>query len=215
MDPVGALVLEPCRIARQQGKTFRVFFAQTLSCAETVHHDAVAAFGRVLQAIEDLQRRHRIAIGVVGMRLQAQAGIGQVGRVHLGPHFEILAIVGFADKAEHPGVFDQRAFAHRAVHQLGKAEACNGIQPVALDFRIVFHLVPIKGWGNLAAVPGLDTGCGASEFGRLINVIGVALQPVARESHGFAFGRECDSQASVFHQRGADPGVSRNVANGD
>lgn len=103
MNAVRALVLEPCGVACQQREPLGVQLAQAFRGAETVDHDAVAALGRVLEAIEDLQGRHRIAVGVVGVRLQAQPGIGEVGRVDLGADLEIAAIVGFPDETEHRG----------------------------------------------------------------------------------------------------------------
>src|SRR3546814_6405819 len=77
------LVVEARAMARQHAEGFGVLVAQALRGGEAVDHVGVAALRRVLQAVEELQGRHRVAVGIVGMGLQAEAGVGEVGRLHL------------------------------------------------------------------------------------------------------------------------------------
>ena len=85
---------------RQQIEIRWVFFAKPLSRAKAVNDHAVAAISGVFDAIEDLQRGRRVAIGIVSMRLKAEPGIGEVGRIDLGPDFEMTTVIRFPDIAE-------------------------------------------------------------------------------------------------------------------
>ena len=56
-----------------------------------------------MQAVQQLDRRDRVAVGVVGVRGDRQPREGQVGRGRLGAHVEQPAVVGLAHVAQAPG----------------------------------------------------------------------------------------------------------------
>ena len=69
-----------------------------------------AAIDRVFETGEKLQRRHRIAIGIVGMRLKPEIRIGEIVGIDLGAHLEPAAVIRLAHIAEQ---FGDIAQAHR------------------------------------------------------------------------------------------------------
>ena len=104
---------------------------QPLRHLEAVDHDRVAALDRVLQAGENLQRRHRVAIGIVGVRLQAEIGVGEVVRIDLGAHLEPAAVIRLAHIAEELGDLAEAAGLARHVGQHGEAVAAHCGEPAA------------------------------------------------------------------------------------
>ena len=56
-----------------------------------------------MQAVQQLDRRDRVAVGVVGVRGDRQPREGQVGRGGLGAHVEQPAVVGLPHVAQAPG----------------------------------------------------------------------------------------------------------------
>ena len=89
----------------EQVKAFRIFGGEPRGRTEAVNHHILAALGRVFEAIEDLQGGHRVAVRIVGVGLQPEAGIGQVARVHFDTDFEPFSVIGLPDIAKEPGNF--------------------------------------------------------------------------------------------------------------
>ena len=65
--------------------------------------ESAAAVGGGVQAVQQLDRRDRVAVGVVGVRGDRQPREGQVGRGRLGAHVEQAAVVGLPHVAQAPG----------------------------------------------------------------------------------------------------------------
>ena len=103
---------------------------------KAVDDTGFAAFDRILDAGQDLQRRHRVAVGIVGVRLQAEIGIGEIVGIDLGAHLEPAPVIGLPDVAEEIGHLAQRAgFGRQTVHD-GEAKASHGCQPLPQDIAV-------------------------------------------------------------------------------
>ena len=100
---LAAGIFETRRAICQQVETPRIFLLQTLGCLEPVDDDRIAAIYGILEAGENLQCRHRITIGIVGMRLEAEIGVSEVAGIDLRPHLEPAPIVRLPNKAEELG----------------------------------------------------------------------------------------------------------------
>ena len=72
--------------------------ACSVRAAPAVHHDRVATFRGIGQAVQELEARDRVAVGVVGVHLEAEPGIGEVDRGGLGADIEQPAVVGLRTK---------------------------------------------------------------------------------------------------------------------
>ena len=184
---------------------------------EAVHDDGIAAFCRVLEAIEDLQGGHRVAIGIVGVGLQAKTGIGQVGRIDLGAHLEPLAVVCFAHEAESLDDIKQCALAGRPAGELGKAVATDMGQPVAQGIRAG------PNGGKFASGYGPDgIGVPGEKFRRQPAgldlagpVIEMGEQPVRGKGHGLFFRGKGDGQRRAIGVGTAQAVVVGDVDQGD
>ncbi len=86
--------------AGQHGEVLGRLLPQQRRRVEAVHQAGVAALGVVAQAVQQLERRHRVAVRVVGVRRDRGAGERKVVRVLLDPDVEQQAVVGLADVPE-------------------------------------------------------------------------------------------------------------------
>ena len=110
------------------------------------------------QTVEDLHGRYRIAIRIVGVRLQSEACVSEVGRIHLATHLEPLAVIGFPHVTEQGRHGQQGAVRYRAADQSRATEPMEPGKPVAARRRIAAdtaeagHGDPHRG----IPVPGLN-----------------------------------------------------------
>ena len=190
-DAFAAGIFEPRAVFGEQVKALRIFGAQPRGRLEAVNHHVLAALGRVFQAIEDLQRRHRVAVGIVGMGLQPELRVGEVARVDLGADFEPVAVIGLADIAKEPGNFQERAAFNRPVGELPKAKAPDAVQPFLQLAAIGTDGIETGTWNvREARIPQFDFRGGPARLTRRVLIIAVRLQPGHVIGNGLALGRE-------------------------
>ena len=129
-------IFEPRTMVRKNIEPELVLLTKTPRRGEPVDNRAVAALGRTFEAVKNLDCRHRIPVGIVGMGLKAKAGIGKVGRVDFGPHFELATVIRLADIAEEIDDPHQRTVLDRPAGHVGKAVLHKRSEPVS-EFRFV------------------------------------------------------------------------------
>ncbi len=93
----------------ERGERGRILRAERGGGVESVHEPGIATVGRIVQAVQQLHGRHRVAVRVVGVRGDGQAGEGQVGRRALDPDVEQPAVIGLPDVAQARGHRQDRA----------------------------------------------------------------------------------------------------------
>ena len=172
---------------------------QPARAGKAVDDDAVPAFGRVFQAVEDLHGRDRIAVRVVGMRLQAKARIGEIDRVHLGPNLEPFAVIRLPHIAEQRRHIQQRAAFNRAVGNLGNAIAVQPLKPVEQRGRVSMKRAKIRTGHGVpeAPVPGFHIGRQAEAVFCGRAVIAVRGEPAGFEGDVLISVGEADHHLAV------------------
>ena len=84
----------------QKFKASRILGLETFGHLEAIDDHRFSSVHGVFDAGEDLQRRHRVAIWIVGVRLQPEIGIGEIVGIDLGPDVEPAPVIGLAHIAE-------------------------------------------------------------------------------------------------------------------
>ena len=108
-----------------------IFLTKTPRRGKAVNNRAVAALGRTFKAIQHLNCRHRVTVGVVCMRLQPKPRIGKVGRVDFGTHLELATVIGLANIAEEINDLHQRPILDRASGHMHEPVFHKRAEPVA------------------------------------------------------------------------------------
>ena len=148
---LGAIVaIGECHaVAGEQGEVGRVVGAQRLRHAEAVDERALAAARARGQAVQQLQRRHRVAVGIVRVRAQTERRVGEVGRLDDRAHVEHPPVV------RHPHVPEQLCHSRhlsaldRDARENAEAEAGDRFQPPPQLLRVA-HDVGVPGERQLA-----------------------------------------------------------------
>ncbi len=165
--PVGAQFGAPVaeherhRGARQHREVLRCLRAQQRRRPEAVHQAGVAAGGRVLQAVQQLEGGYRVPVRVVAVRGDRGAGEGEVVRVRFDPDVEQRAVVGDPHVPE--GLRDRQ---HLPLHRRDAAQhreagAADGGQHGGLFGRVGEVGVPVglgDAAGEVGGVPELLVG---------------------------------------------------------
>ncbi len=150
----------------EAGERGRVPPAEHRGGAEAVGEGRVAAAaGGGVQAVQQLDRRDRVAVRVVGVRGDRQPREGQIGRGRLGAHVEEPAVVGLPHVAQAPGHRQHGPRLAGHVVQDDHAVGQHGRQARAAVLRI----------GQVTGPPALRDP--AAEVGRRPQALGV-LGPV-------------------------------------
>lgn len=118
-------------VRRQKRETLRRGGAQPLGGAEAIDQYGLAAFGVGFEAVQELQSRDRIAVGIIGVGADRAAGEGEVVGGGLGDDIEDAPVVSFADEAEQFGGSRHLAGPHRHPAQEREAEGADQRKPAA------------------------------------------------------------------------------------
>ena len=114
--------------------------AQRLGDAEAVDERALAASGARRQAVQQLQRWNRLAVGIVGVRPEAARRVGEVGRLDDRAHVGHAAVVRHAHVAEQ--LCDSRDLAalDGDAEENAEAESGDPFQPPPQLSRVGHHV---------------------------------------------------------------------------
>ena len=170
---------------------------EPLGYLEAVDDHRLAALHRILETSQKLQRRHRVTIGIVGVCLQSEIGVGEIGGIDLCPDVEPAAIVGLAHVAEERGNIAQISALQRKPGHHCKTEAPDCREPSGQCFSLQPRPVPgERGQARLhRPIPALDEAIRPADLPVLNPVVGVAFEPVHGKAHGLVLGGKGQAQA--------------------
>ncbi len=214
MRVVTAGIFKSGAMIRQKVEPCLILLAKAACSSKAVHHHAVSTGGRTFKTVENLDGRHRIAVGVVGMRLKAKAGIGKICRVDFGPHLELAAIIRLTYIAEQIDHLHQRTILDRAVRHMCKPITRQRTKPVAKRRTTGLEggEACCRQLGIQAAVPACDLWPNpATDSSALLPVIPVRHQPARVEGNGASIAGEGDVEHAIRQRRTCHPQVSRNI----
>ena len=125
---LGVGVAEP---DRRRGQQLEIIPRQIGRDAEGVDERVLSAVGARGEAVQQLERGRRVAIRIVGVRTQAEAGVREVRRVDDRLHVEQAPVVRLADEAEELRDTRHRSRFGRPAGENREAELVDGREPVA------------------------------------------------------------------------------------
>ncbi len=152
---------------------------------EAVDQGGVAADGRVLQTVQQLEGRYRVAVRIVGVRGDGGAGERQVGGIRLDPDVEQLSVVGLPDVPEGP-----RHLEYLPLHPGHPAQQREAGAPYRAE-----HRRPLRRVGQVGGPVGLgeaggEVGGRPEPFAGLAASVvgGLLVQPAERVPRAVAVG---------------------------
>src|SRR5208282_1962284 len=86
-------------MSREPSEIFGMSLAKPLGQRKAVEKEGCPAVTPIFDAVKQLERRHRIAIRIVGMRFERTRSIGQIVRVGDDTNVKQSSIVGLSNKS--------------------------------------------------------------------------------------------------------------------